>query len=59
MVNSISSKSDSVQVVYENYLGGRYIVNRRYQRKLVWTQDEKVAFVDSFEELNSIRMENI
>lgn len=47
MVNSISSKSDSVQVVYENYLAGRYIVNRRYQRKLVWTQEEKVAFVDS------------
>lgn len=47
MVNSISSKSDSVQVVYENYLSGRYVVNRRYQRKLVWTQEEKVAFVDS------------
>lgn len=47
MVNSISSKSDSVQVVYENYLANRYIVNRRYQRKLVWTQEEKKAFVDS------------
>ena len=47
MVNSISSKSDSVQVVYENYLTSKYVVNRRYQRKLVWTQEEKVAFVDS------------
>lgn len=47
MVNSISSKSDSVQVVYENYLANKYIVNRRYQRKLVWTQEEKKAFVDS------------
>ncbi len=47
MVQSISSKSDSVQVVYENYLSGKYIVNRRYQRKLVWTQQEKVAFIDS------------
>ena len=47
MVQSISSKSDSVQVVYENYLAGKYIVNRRYQRKLVWTQQEKTAFIDS------------
>lgn len=47
MVNSISSKSDSVQVVYENYLANKYIVNRSYQRKLVWTQEEKKAFVDS------------
>jgi hypothetical protein len=47
MVNSISSKSDSVQIVYENYLAGKYFVNRRYQRKLVWTQEEKIAFVDS------------
>ena len=47
MVKSISSHSDSVQVVYDNYLNGKYIVNRRYQRKLVWTQEEKVAFIDS------------
>jgi len=47
MVQSISSKSDSVQVVYDNYLAGKYVVNRRYQRKLVWTQQEKIAFVDS------------
>lgn len=47
MVKSITSNSDSIQVVYDNYLGGKYIVNRRYQRKLVWTQEEKVAFIDS------------
>lgn len=47
MVQSISSRSDSVQVVYDNYLVGKYIVNRRYQRKLVWTQQEKIAFIDS------------
>lgn len=47
MVTSISSHSDSVQVVYDNYLNGKYIVNRRYQRKLVWTQEEKIAFIDS------------
>ena len=47
MVKSITSNSDSVQVVYDNYLASKYIVNRRYQRKLVWTQEEKVAFIDS------------
>lgn len=47
MVTSISSNSDSIQVVYDNYLACRYIVNRRYQRKLVWTQQEKEYFIDS------------
>lgn len=47
MVNSITSKSDSIQVVYDNYLNNRYIVNRMYQRKLVWRQEEKKAFIDS------------
>lgn len=47
MKAKISSKSDSIQVVYANYLDNLYIVNRRYQRKLVWTQEEKVAFIDS------------
>ena len=47
MKAKISSKSDSIQIVYANYLEDKYIVNRRYQRKLVWTQDEKVAFIDS------------
>lgn len=47
MKAKISSKSDSIQIVYTNYLDNKYIVNRRYQRKLVWTQEEKVAFIDS------------
>lgn len=47
MKAKISSKSDSIQIVYANYLDDKYIVNRRYQRKLVWTQEEKVAFIDS------------
>ena len=54
MVSSISSKSDSIQVVYDNYLKGRYIVNRRYQRKLVWSQEEKVAFIDSIRQHYSV-----
>ena len=47
MKAKISSKSDSIQVVYSNYLEKKYIVNRRYQRKLVWTQAEKISFIDS------------
>ena len=42
-----TSKSESIQSVYENYIQKKYIVNRRYQRKLVWTQEEKEAFIDS------------
>lgn len=42
-----TSKSESIQSVYENYVQKKYIVNRRYQRKLVWSIAEKEAFVDS------------
>lgn len=42
-----TSKSESIQSVYENYVQKRYIVNRRYQRKLVWSIEEKEAFIDS------------
>lgn len=47
METSISSKSDSLQMVYNNYVNHKYVVNRRYQRKLVWTLEEKAAFIDS------------
>lgn len=42
-----TSKSESIQSVYENYVQKKYIVNRRYQRKLVWSLEEKEAFIDS------------
>lgn len=45
--NTINSKAPSIDFVYSEYLQGRYLVNRRYQRKLVWTIDEKRAFIDS------------
>lgn len=47
MKTTISSKSDSIQSAYDNYVKGQYIVNRNYQRKLVWTLEEKMAFIDS------------
>lgn len=45
--NPISSSTISVQMAYDNYLKNKYIVNRKYQRKLVWTLEEKAAFIDS------------
>ena len=39
---------------YDNYLNGKYIVNRRYQRKLVWSLEEKQAFIDSLSKKYSV-----
>ncbi|WP_162300618.1 GmrSD restriction endonuclease domain-containing protein [Anaerosacchariphilus polymeriproducens] len=36
-----------VERAYEEYRGDTFLVNRRYQRKLVWGQEEKKAFIDS------------
>lgn len=37
----------TVERAYEEYRNGTYLVNRRYQRKLVWNICEKEAFIDS------------
>ena len=37
----------TVERAYEDYRNGIYLVNRRYQRKLVWNRNEKEAFIDS------------
>lgn len=36
-----------VERSYEDYRNELYLVNRRYQRKLVWGKEEKQAFIDS------------
>lgn len=43
----LSISSESLQSFYSNFLNKFYIVNRRYQRKLVWTIEEKKSFIDS------------
>lgn len=43
----LSIKSESIQSIYGFYLAKAFLVNRRYQRKLVWTLDEKKSFIDS------------
>ncbi len=37
----------SVQEAYRNYSEGKFLVNRKYQRKLVWTVNEKEYLIDS------------
>lgn len=36
-----------VERSYEDYKNNQYLVNRRYQRKLIWELDEKQAFIGS------------
>ena len=40
-------RGDSIERTYSNYRDRRYVVNRAYQRKLIWTLDEKQKFIDS------------
>lgn len=44
---SIASRGMSIQEAYRNYRDGKLIVNRQYQRKLVWSVDEKINLIDS------------
>jgi uncharacterized protein with ParB-like and HNH nuclease domain len=44
---SITPRGMSLQEAYRNYSEGKFLVNRRYQRKLVWTVDEKEYLIDS------------
>jgi uncharacterized protein with ParB-like and HNH nuclease domain len=43
----LSIKGESIQSLYGSYLKETFLVNRRYQRKLVWTIEEKRSFLDS------------
>lgn len=44
---SVTPRGMSIQEAYKEYRAGNFTVNRRYQRKLVWTIEEKQALVDS------------
>lgn len=43
----LASQPTSVQTVYSWYREGKLFVNRRYQRKLVWTLEEKQKLIES------------
>lgn len=44
---SITPKGTGIPELYRLYRTGKLIVNRRYQRKLVWSKDEKASLVES------------
>ena len=44
---SVTPQGISIQTAYRWYRDGRLIVNRQYQRKLVWTIAEKQRLIDS------------
>lgn len=44
---SITPRGMSIQEAYRLYRDGKLLVNRRYQRKLVWTVPEKERLIDS------------
>ncbi len=43
----LSVQGESLQRLYSQYTLGLFLVNRRYQRKLVWSVEEKAKLVDS------------
>ncbi len=43
----LTVKGDTIESTYRNYHASKYRVNRRYQRKLIWTLEEKQNFIDS------------
>lgn len=40
-------RGENVQTLYTSYVADAFVVNRRYQRKLVWSIGEKASFIDS------------
>ena len=44
---TVSPQGISIQSLYRSYRDGGLIVNRQYQRKLVWTLAEKARLIDS------------
>ena len=38
---------ETIERAFEEYRNGKFLVNRRYQRKLVWSLEEKQEFIDS------------
>lgn len=46
-MKNLSIRSESIERIFSYYQEDMFIVNRRYQRKLVWTQEEKASFINS------------
>lgn len=46
-MQELTVRGEQVERIYISYISNKYIVNRRYQRKLIWTLQEKQNFIDS------------
>lgn len=46
-MQELTVRSESIQRIYGFYIENTLVVNRRYQRKLVWSIEEKASFIDS------------
>ena len=44
---ALTPKGVNVQSLYDDYRNGTLVVNRRYQRKLVWSVEEKKKLIHS------------
>lgn len=44
---SVIPSGISIQEIYRRYRENPIVVNRKYQWKLVWTEDEKESLIDS------------
>ena len=47
ILRKLDIKPESVESIYTYYTKGTLLVNRKYQRKLVWKIEEKEKFIDS------------
>lgn len=43
----LTVRGEQVERVFIHFRDEKYVVNRRYQRKLIWTIEEKQSFIDS------------
>lgn len=43
----LSIRGENIQRIYDYYINNKLLINRKYQRKLVWAIEEKQAFIDS------------
>lgn len=46
-MQELTIRSENIQRMYSFYRERKLVVNRRYQRKLVWSIEEKASFIDS------------
>lgn len=47
MAQDLVIRGESIQRIYNDYVNKRFLVNRHYQRKLVWTVKQKEKLIES------------